>query len=127
LSALRICAHSPSFLIDLKHRHFGVPNLQPGGPVGDECGRNVLKLELTGKRQEETGRGRTDPVSPKVSPEIRLVEIAELLGVTKQRAHQIAGEKGFPTPLAENARGRVWSRYQVQAWAKRWRREKPWR
>jgi predicted DNA-binding transcriptional regulator AlpA len=59
------------------------------------------------------------------SPGIRLVEIAELLGVTKQRAHQIAAEKGFPAPLAEDASGRVWSRYEVQAWAKRWRTEKP--
>jgi len=31
------------------------------------------------------------------SPGIRLVEIAELLGVSKQRAHQIADEKGFPS------------------------------
>jgi predicted DNA-binding transcriptional regulator AlpA len=46
----------------------------------------------------------------------RLIEIAELLGVTKQRAHQIAEEKGFPAPLAEDARGRVWSRHEVQAW-----------
>jgi predicted DNA-binding transcriptional regulator AlpA len=58
---------------------------------------------------------------------IRLVEITELLGLTKQRAHQIAAEKGFPSPLAEAARGRVWSKYEVQAWAKRWRGEKPWR
>jgi predicted DNA-binding transcriptional regulator AlpA len=78
------------------------------------------------------------PVSPHVIPDrpmwrqahmrtVRVVEIAELLGVTKQRAHQIAEEKGFPAPLAEDASGRVWSRYEVQAWAKRWRREKPWR
>jgi predicted DNA-binding transcriptional regulator AlpA len=58
---------------------------------------------------------------------VRLIEIAELLGVTKQRAHQIAEEKGFPTPLAQDDRGRVWSRHEVQTWAKRWRREKPWR
>jgi len=58
---------------------------------------------------------------------VRLVEIAELLGVTKQRAHQIAEEKGFPKPLGEDARGRMWSRYEVQAWAKKWREEKPWR
>jgi hypothetical protein len=46
---------------------------------------------------------------------VRLVEIAELLGVSKQPAHQIADETGFPAPLAEDARGRVWSRYEVQA------------
>jgi predicted DNA-binding transcriptional regulator AlpA len=63
---------------------------------------------------------------PKV-PTVRLVEIAELLGVSKQRAHQIAEENGFPAPLFEDVRGRVWSRHEVQAWAKRWRRERPWR
>jgi hypothetical protein len=45
---------------------------------------------------------------------MRLVEIAELLGVTKQRAHQIAEEKGFPAPLAEDGRGRLWSQWGVQ-------------
>jgi hypothetical protein len=45
------------------------------------------------------------------------MEIAELLGVSKQRAHQIAEEKGFPAPVAEDARGRLWGRYEVQAWA----------
>jgi predicted DNA-binding transcriptional regulator AlpA len=58
---------------------------------------------------------------------LRLVEIAELLGVTKQRAHQIAEEEGFPAPLAEDARGRQWDRREVKAWARRWRMEKPWR
>jgi predicted DNA-binding transcriptional regulator AlpA len=48
----------------------------------------------------------------------RLVEVAEFLGVTKQCAHQIAAEPGFPTPLAEDVHGRVWSRHEVQAWGK---------
>jgi predicted DNA-binding transcriptional regulator AlpA len=58
---------------------------------------------------------------------VRVIEIAEILGVTKQRAHQIAEEKGLPAPVAENGRGRMWDRREVQAWAKVWRREKPWR
>ena len=58
---------------------------------------------------------------------IRLVEIAEILGVTRQRAHQIAERKNFPHPIAEDALGRVWSRYQVHVWAKLWRGEKLWR
>jgi predicted DNA-binding transcriptional regulator AlpA len=58
---------------------------------------------------------------------IRLIEVADLLGVSKQRAHQIAEEPGFPSSVAEDGRGRVWSRYEVQAWAKQWRKEKPWR
>lgn len=58
---------------------------------------------------------------------IRLIEVADLLGVSKQRAHQIAEEPGFPSSVAEDGRGRVRSRYEVQAWAKQWRKENPWR
>jgi len=58
---------------------------------------------------------------------VRLMEIAELLGVSKQRAHQLAGEPEFPDPVAEEGRGRLWDRREVRAWAKGWRRERPWR
>jgi hypothetical protein len=58
---------------------------------------------------------------------VRLVEIGEILGVSKQRAHQIADEPGFPAPVGEDGRGRQWNRREVTAWAKRWRKEKPWR
>jgi predicted DNA-binding transcriptional regulator AlpA len=58
---------------------------------------------------------------------VRLIDIAELLGVGKQRAHQLAAEDGFPAPVAEDGRGRLWDRREVQVWAKAWRREKPWR
>ena len=61
------------------------------------------------------------------SKTVRIIEIAELLGVSKQRAHQIADAPGFPVPVAEDARGRLWDRREVKAWAKEWRREKPWR
>ena len=61
------------------------------------------------------------------SKTVRIIEIAELLGVSKQRAHQIADESGFPAPVTEDGRGRLWDRREVQAWARRWRREKPWR
>jgi hypothetical protein len=60
-------------------------------------------------------------------PTVRVVEIAELLGVRKQRAHQIADEDCFPPPVAEDSRGRLWSRWEVQEWAKRWRVDRPWR
>jgi predicted DNA-binding transcriptional regulator AlpA len=54
---------------------------------------------------------------------LRLVDIARLLGVSKQRAHQLANERGFPSPVTTDARGRLWDRREVTAWARRWRRE----
>jgi predicted DNA-binding transcriptional regulator AlpA len=47
-------------------------------------------------------------------------EIAELLGITRQRVDQISRTHAdFPAPLAELKSGRIWSREAVEAWAKR--------
>ena len=46
-------------------------------------------------------------------------EIAELLGVTNQRVHQLAEQEGFPEPVAVLAAGRIWERADVEAWARR--------
>jgi hypothetical protein len=41
---------------------------------------------------------------------VRLVDLAELLGLSKQRAHHIADEEGFPSPIDQDSRGRLWDR-----------------
>jgi predicted DNA-binding transcriptional regulator AlpA len=58
---------------------------------------------------------------------VRVFEIAELLGVTHQRASKIADEPGFPAPIGREGQSRLWDRPEVRAWAKVWRRQKPWR
>jgi predicted DNA-binding transcriptional regulator AlpA len=58
---------------------------------------------------------------------IRFVEVAQLLGVSKQRAHQMADAPGFPAPAHHDSRGRFWDRREVERWAKVWRAAKPWR
>jgi predicted DNA-binding transcriptional regulator AlpA len=58
---------------------------------------------------------------------VRIIEIIELLGVSHQRASKIVGESGFPAPVGRQGRSRLWNRREVTAWAKVWRREKPWR
>ena len=83
----------------------------------DPMARSVL-VEMLRERTAESTR---------LPDWLRITEIAELLGVTKQRAHQIADEDGFPAPVAEDGRGRLWDRREVTAWTKGWRREKPWR
>ena len=45
-----------------------------------------------------------------------LTEIAELLGVSRQRASQLSSSKGFPKPLGRIAAGPVWKRAAVEKW-----------
>jgi len=57
----------------------------------------------------------------------RLVDIARHLGVSKQRAHQLAAEGRLPAPGGEDQWGRYWRPSEVRAWARQWVKEKPWR
>lgn len=50
---------------------------------------------------------------------VGVAEIAEMLGVTRQRVNQLAREEGFPQPEAELSAGRIWKRSDVVAWARR--------
>jgi hypothetical protein len=58
---------------------------------------------------------------------IRVREIAELLGVTTNEPAR--SSTGRASPLRSDARDRAacGNRREVKAWAKVWRREKPWR
>lgn len=57
---------------------------------------------------------------------VGLREIATLLSLSRQRADQLVRTDGFPTPVAELARGRVWERSAVVRWAKATGRSVPW-
>jgi prophage regulatory protein len=48
---------------------------------------------------------------------LRLVDIGQLLGISKQRAHQLSKRRRFPTPAATYARGRLWRQSDVERWA----------
>jgi predicted DNA-binding transcriptional regulator AlpA len=45
-------------------------------------------------------------------------EIAQLLGVSRQRAGQLAATEGFPEPIARLAAGPIWRRADVERWAR---------
>jgi predicted DNA-binding transcriptional regulator AlpA len=48
---------------------------------------------------------------------VGLTEIADLLGVSRQRAAQIVESyEDFPNPEVELASGRVWASEKVRAW-----------
>jgi len=46
-------------------------------------------------------------------------EIAELLGISRQRVDAIArSHDDFPAPVAELAAGRIWKREEIVRWAR---------
>ena len=62
----------------------------------------------------------SDKSAPTVRPVLDLVggaEVAQLLGVSRQRVHEIVRTAAdFPEPVAELAAGRIWQRSDVEAW-----------
>jgi len=43
-------------------------------------------------------------------------EIRDLLGVSRQRVYQLAGQSGFPKPVATLAQGKIWAVDEVETW-----------
>ncbi len=68
------------------------------------------------------------PMERKAQPPMRIVDIAEFLGVSKQRAHQLVQSPGFPEPWTSTDLGRLWRRRNIEVWAQRnWWGSRPWR
>jgi len=47
-----------------------------------------------------------------------VAEVAELLGVSRQRVTQLAKTEAFPEPIAHLAAGPVWQAEDVERWAR---------
>jgi predicted DNA-binding transcriptional regulator AlpA len=45
-------------------------------------------------------------------------EIAEMLGISRQRVNQMARERGFPKPFGRLRMGDVWRRNVIEQWAR---------
>lgn len=48
---------------------------------------------------------------------VGLTEIAQMLGLTRQRVDQLVRGDGFPPPEAVLTGGRIWRREDIEAWA----------
>jgi hypothetical protein len=62
---------------------------------------------------------------------LRVVDIAVLVGVTKQRAHQHTQREDFPWPVGTYERGDLWAKGQVKRdgpgrTGVRWGERHPW-
>lgn len=54
---------------------------------------------------------------------VGVAEVAELLGVQKQRVPQLRVTQGFPAPIAELASGPVWKGSSLRRFAETWERK----
>ncbi|MFN2504268.1 MAG: hypothetical protein ABR540_08565 [Acidimicrobiales bacterium] len=68
---------------------------------------------------EELRRQNAAPSLPEL---VGVGEVAEMLGVTRQRASGLARSSTFPPPLADLKAGPVWARASVERFVEQWHR-----
>ena len=112
----------------------------PGAQVSVKAKDPIEALEAAGRAfhraLEEVGIGRLPVAHAEVMTEeyqeqwlsepgpeyIGLAEIAEILGVSKQRVFQLRWREDFPRPIAELAAGPVWNRVSLNHFIANWER-----
>lgn len=78
----------------------------------------IVRCEIL--NSDEFDRRLDEPSFPDV---VGISEIADSLGVTKQRASQLARTQTFPLPVAELASGPVWLEPNVRQFISEWKRQ----
>ncbi|MBI3975630.1 MAG: hypothetical protein HY334_04485 [Armatimonadetes bacterium] len=79
---------------------------------------DIVRVEV--ETIDEQARRLKEPTLPTFAG---ISEVAEILGVTRQRAHQLAQTGSFPKPLASLAAGPIWNRHAIERFAERWTRQ----
>ncbi len=99
--------------------------IRRGTDVYDEAVRNAGLPDSTIVRAEaltwaEFDRDLAEPAYPEL---VGITEIAELLGVSRQRASALQTRAGFPQPLAVLASGPVWPKPWLTTFIEGWDRK----
>jgi hypothetical protein len=84
--------------------------------VGHNC--NIVRLEVL--TFDEHDADLAQPVIPEL---VGVAELAELLGVSTQRASELRSRAGFPAPTVTLRSGPVWVRANVEHFAETWARK----
>ena len=53
----------------------------------------------------------------KPPPVLAAAEIAQLLGLSRQRVTQLSAKPDFPAPIATLSVGKIWAYADIKAWA----------
>jgi hypothetical protein len=78
----------------------------------------IVKLEAV--EWEQLGAELERPPGPEL---VGITELAQLAGVSRQRASILARRQGFPDPLASLAAGPVWDLHAVRRFLEGWTRQ----
>lgn len=89
-------------------------------PAAADAGLGTLKVRgIEIIDLEEHDRRLAEPAVPELAG---IAEIAELLGVTRQRASTLQKTPGFPSPAAQLRSGPVWRRNDLDRFVATWAR-----
>jgi hypothetical protein len=80
----------------------------------------VVRVDVT--TNDELDRQLAEPVHLEL---VGVSEIAEILAVSRQRAHQLTKRDDFPEPIAKLAGGPVWARPYLDRFVEQWHTGKP--
>jgi hypothetical protein len=110
---LSVEADAPAAAIEAATEVFEKAAAHVGLPAWD-----VVQVEA--QTPQELRRQNAIPTLPEL---VGVGEVAELLGVSRQRASGLARSTSFPRPLAELKAGPIWARAAVERFAEQWQRK----
>ena len=85
--------------------------------IGIKPNDSVAEFEC--QRREDLDRGIEESNAPNI---VGVAEVAKVLGVSKQRASELARSADFPRPIAFLASGPVWRLSGIARYAREWAR-----
>ena len=109
---LSVEAPTPAAAIERAVEIFEKASAQVGLP-------NWEAVQVEAQTAAELRRQNALPSLPEL---VGVGEVAELLGVSRQRASSLARSAAFPPPLAELKAGPVWARASVGRFVEQWQR-----
>lgn len=92
--------------------------------LAEKLAAPVQRSAIVGASGETAELAERHAFAPDTPELLAATDVAELLGVTRQRVHQLHSERAdFPAPFVRLGSGPVWTRPAIEAFAKAWTRK----
>jgi len=91
----------------------------------ETCGYGIaMQVTLVDLRICTADVYEAEALRPDTPELLAATDVAELLGISRQRVHQLHSERAdFPAPYARLGSGPIWTRPAIEAFDKRWTRK----